>query len=314
VGIEVAPIKGRAAAEKCLLILFETDGVPARAERRSSSPPYVDTASADAKELEIARLGQALAQTTEYLHTLVREHEAALEELQSTNEEALSGNEELQSVNEELQTAKEEIQSANEELATLNQELQDRNVQLARSNDEIQRALDSANALVDTVRQPLVSSTATCASRRPTSPSTRPSRWSPGRTRGRLLSELGGGEWDKHGLLAALRDVLASDTAIEDLEVEAEFPTIGLRTMSLNARRLHPPLTPATGEGSSGDASSSPSRTARRSSGPSEPGRRCSAWSTTPANGPRRRTTSRTSSWPPFPTSCGGRSPSSPAG
>src|SRR4029078_4852900 len=97
-----------------------------------------------------------LAETTEYLHTLVREHEGALEELQSTNEEALSSNEELQGVNEELQTAKEEIQSANEELATLNQELQDRNVQLARSNDEIQSALDSAKDIVDTVRHPLV--------------------------------------------------------------------------------------------------------------------------------------------------------------
>ena len=154
VAIEVIPIKGRAAAEKCLLVLFETEGAPARAERRSDSAPSAD--ATDVKDEEIARLGQGLTQTTEYLHTLVREHEAALEELQSTNEEALSSNEELQSVNEELQTAKEEIQSANEELATLNQELQDRNAQLGRSNDEIQRALDSANSVVDTVREPLV--------------------------------------------------------------------------------------------------------------------------------------------------------------
>ena len=75
----------------------------------------------------------------------MQEHDAALEELQSTNEEALSSNEELQSVNEELQTAKEEVQSANEELATLNQELQDRNLQLGQANDDLLNLLGSVN-------------------------------------------------------------------------------------------------------------------------------------------------------------------------
>jgi two-component system CheB/CheR fusion protein len=237
VAIEVVPIKGRAAAERCLLVLFETEGVPARAERRSTSTPRADTA--DAKDLEIARLGQGLAQTTEYLHTLVSEHEAALEELQSTNEEALSTNEELQSVNEELQTAKEEIQSANEELATLNQELQDRNVQLARSNDEIQRALDSANALVDTVRQPLVILDGELRVEKANAAFYETFQTAAELTRGRALSELGRGQWNKPGLLTALKEVLAGDTRVDDLEVEAEFPTIGSRTMSLNARRLH---------------------------------------------------------------------------
>ena len=140
--IEVAPIKGRATAQACLLVLFETEGVPARSERRSSPQESVDTDHA--KDNEIARLDQGLTQTTEYMHTLVREHEVAVEELQTTNEEVVSSNEELQSLNEELQTAK-EIQSINEELATLNQTRGPQR-QVARSNDAIQRALDSANA------------------------------------------------------------------------------------------------------------------------------------------------------------------------
>ena len=238
VAIEVAPIKGRAAAEKCLLVLFETEAVAARAERRFIAPPSLD--SADAKDHEIVRLGEGLAQTTEYLHTLVREHEAAREELQATNEEALSSNEELQSVNEELQTAKEEIQSANEELATLNQELQDRNVQLGRSNEDIQRALDSANALVETVRQPLVILDGELRVEKANAAYYETFHADPELTRGRLLSELGSGQWDVPGLLAALLDVLANDSTVEDLEVETVFPGIGSRTMSLNARRLHP--------------------------------------------------------------------------
>src|SRR4029453_6916239 len=120
----------------CLFVLFET--------HRESSPTGTNATRvpsplpvAKAKDLEIEGLKRKLAETAEYLDTVTHEHEAALEELQSTSEEALSSNEELQSVNEELQTAKEEIQSANEELSTLNQELQDRNVALAQANDDL---------------------------------------------------------------------------------------------------------------------------------------------------------------------------------
>ena len=307
VSVEVVPIKGRAAAERVPPRPVR-DGADARAraERRASSRPL--SQAAGTKDQEIARLGQALAETTEYLHTLVREHEAALEELQSTNEEALSSNEELQSVNEELQTAKEEIQSANEELATLNQELQDRNTQLARSNDEIQRALDSANAIVDTVRQPLVildrelrveKANAAFYDTLPTTGEL---------TRGRLLSELGSGQWDKPALLTALEEVLDRRHR---------------RWKTWRSRPSSPPSAPARCRSTRGasipsaaraGASSWPSKTARRSSGPSARARLCSRSSTTPASGPRRRTTSRTSSWPPSRTSCAGRSPSSRAG
>jgi two-component system CheB/CheR fusion protein len=188
----------------------------------------------------IERLGQGLAQTTEYMHTLVREHESALEELQSTNEEALSNNEELQSLNEELQTAKEEIQSANEELATLNQELQDRNVQLARFNDDIQRGLDSANALVETVPLPIVIVDGELRVEQANVAFYDTFGSTMEQTRGRLLLELGRGQWNDAGLLAALRELVSSGTVIEELEVESEFPSLGLRTMCVNARRLHP--------------------------------------------------------------------------
>jgi two-component system CheB/CheR fusion protein len=238
VRIEVIPIKGRAAPERCLLILFETEGEPSPSgDAVLLTPP---SGGADSKDREIERLGQGLAQTTEYMHTLVREHESALEELQSTNEEALSNNEELQSLNEELQTAKEEIQSANEELATLNQELQDRNVQLARFNDDIQRGLDSANALVETVPLPIVIVDGELRVEQANVAFYDTFRSTMEQTRGRLLLELGRGQWNDAGLLAALRELVSSGTVIEELEVESEFPSLGLRTMCVNARRLHP--------------------------------------------------------------------------
>jgi len=237
VRLEVIPIKGRAAPERCMLVLFETEGEPSPSgDAVVSAPP---SGGADAKDREIERLGQGLAQTTEYMHTLVREHESALEELQSTNEEALSNNEELQSLNEELQTAKEEIQSANEELATLNQELQDRNVQLARFNDDIQRGLDSANALVETVPLPIVIVDGDLRVEQANVAFYDSFRSTMEQTRGRLLPELGGGQWNDARLLAALRELVSNGTVIEDLEVEGDFPGLGQRTMCLNARRLH---------------------------------------------------------------------------
>src|SRR5205807_9352458 len=83
------------------------------------------------------------------MHSMIEEFEAANEELHSANEESLSSNEELQSLNEELETSKEEIQASNEELLVVNAELQQRNMQL-------QEARDFADAIVETIREPLL--------------------------------------------------------------------------------------------------------------------------------------------------------------
>lgn len=139
--LEVIPMKGAVAAERCLLVVFEGRAVAVLPEE----PVVLDPSTGDARDLELARLRLELTETTQYLQEIVQEHEAANEELQSTNEEATSANEELQSVNEELVTAKEELQSSNEELATLNQELQDRNVQLGQLNDDLVNAFGSVD-------------------------------------------------------------------------------------------------------------------------------------------------------------------------
>jgi two-component system, chemotaxis family, CheB/CheR fusion protein len=143
VRVEAIPIKGRAETEHCLLILFETQE-PARVASVTPATPAL-AASTASRDTRVVQLEQKVAETSQYLHTVLREHDTALEELQSTNEEALSSNEELQSVNEELQTAQQEIQSANEELATLNQELQDRNAQLGLLNDDLLNLLGGVN-------------------------------------------------------------------------------------------------------------------------------------------------------------------------
>ena len=60
----------------------------------------------------------------------------------------------------------------------------------------------------------------------------------PGDTEGRLLYDLGNGQWDIPALRELLGDVLPRDAAFDDLEVEHDFPGVGRKVMLLNARKL----------------------------------------------------------------------------
>ena len=55
---------------------------------------------------------------------------------------------------------------------------------------------------------------------------------------GRLVYELGNGQWDIPELRKLLEDGLPENNAFDDFEVEQEFEHIGRRVMLLNARRL----------------------------------------------------------------------------
>jgi len=139
INLEVIPVKGFAANERCFLILFEPAGEDRRQEQEEGAGGRRQEEEGGRKEGEdhrVTRLQEELAATREYTQSLVEQHEAANEELQSANEEIQSSNEELQSVNEELETAKEELESSNEELTTLNDELQNRNQELTILNDD----------------------------------------------------------------------------------------------------------------------------------------------------------------------------------
>jgi chemotaxis protein methyltransferase CheR len=60
----------------------------------------------------------------------------------------------------------------------------------------------------------------------------------PSVTEGRLLYELGNGEWDIPALRTILEDILPRESEFENFEVTKDFPPLGRRTMLLNARKL----------------------------------------------------------------------------
>src|SRR5258708_1897056 len=139
--------------------------------------------------------------------------------------------EELQSTNEELETSKEELQVINEELTTTNQELQTR-------NEQLKAAQDYAEAIVETVREPLVVLSEDLRVQRANLAFYQFFQVVPQETEGRSLDELGDGQWNSPRLRMLLEQVLTTHHSFRDFEVEHRFPRIGTKTMLLNARRI----------------------------------------------------------------------------
>jgi PAS domain S-box-containing protein len=63
----------------------------------------------------------------------------------------------------------------------------------------------------------------------------------PEHTIGRKLYEIGNGQWDIPKLRTSLETIISGRKTIEAFEVEYFFPSIGRRTMVLNARKVYRP-------------------------------------------------------------------------
>ena len=66
-------------------------------------------------------------------------------------------------------------------------------------------------------------------------------RTSPGETEGSQIYELGNRQWDIPALRSLLESVIPHRASVEGFEVEHDFPTIGRRTMLVNARKIFSP-------------------------------------------------------------------------
>jgi chemotaxis protein methyltransferase CheR len=95
-----------------------------------------------------------------------------------------------------------------------------------------------AQAIVDTVREPILvldrDLRVVAASRSFYSAF----KASPEETQGRLLYELGDGQWDIPKLRVLLEKIIPEHGVMEGYEVEHVFPDLGHRTMRLNARQV----------------------------------------------------------------------------
>ncbi len=95
-----------------------------------------------------------------------------------------------------------------------------------------------AQNIVDTVREPLLILDATLRVRSANRAFYQTFHVTPAETEGRLIYELGNGQWDIPDLRTLLEDIVPKSSVFDDFELEHTFPAIGRRVMLLNARKL----------------------------------------------------------------------------
>src|SRR6058998_724774 len=95
-----------------------------------------------------------------------------------------------------------------------------------------------AQNIVDTVREPLLILDTTLRVRSANRAFYQTFHVSPEETVGRLIYELGNGQWDIPELRTLLEDIVPKSSVFNDFELDHSFPVIGRRVMLLNARKL----------------------------------------------------------------------------
>ncbi len=132
--VEVVPLKNL-KAHRYLVFFEDAEKAPPRTGSGRKMGNTASTRRASGKDWhDEGGLERQLAETRDYLESILEQREAANQELQVSSEEAQSANEELQSINEELETSKEELETTNEELIATNEELARRNTELSHLN------------------------------------------------------------------------------------------------------------------------------------------------------------------------------------
>jgi chemotaxis protein methyltransferase CheR len=103
---------------------------------------------------------------------------------------------------------------------------------------DVQDAWLLAHAIVDTVREPLVVLDQDLRVVAASQSFYVTFKVKADHTLGKLLYDLGDGQWDIPKLRVLLGKILPEQGAMEDYEVEHDFPGVGRRTMLLNARKV----------------------------------------------------------------------------
>jgi two-component system CheB/CheR fusion protein len=109
---------------------------------------------------------------------------------------------------------------------------------LKRSNAQLIEARDYADAIVETVWQPLIVLNQDLRVIAASRSFYDAFQVAPVETEQHLIFELGNGQWNIPQLRSLLEEILASNTQFQDFQVEHEFEQIGRKVMWLKARKL----------------------------------------------------------------------------
>ncbi len=109
----------------------------------------------------------------------------------------------------------------------------------------IKDALELAESIINTVREPLIVLDSNLKVVTASQAFYQVFNVNPDETEGRFIYDLGNRQWDIPKLRILLEDILPHNSSFIDFEVEHDFPTLGKRSMLLNAHRIpRPPERP----------------------------------------------------------------------
>ncbi|MGE5262816.1 MAG: chemotaxis protein CheB [Acidobacteriota bacterium] len=106
---------------------------------------------------------------------------------------------------------------------------------------QVEEARDYAQAIVETVREPLVILNGDLRVQTANRAFYKMFQITPEQTEHRLFYELGDRQWDLPRLRQLLEEIVPQNSRLEDYDVDAEFPQIGHKHLVLNARRIDRP-------------------------------------------------------------------------
>jgi PAS domain S-box-containing protein len=104
--------------------------------------------------------------------------------------------------------------------------------------EALQEALEFAQGVVETVREPLIVLDANLKVISANNSFYQTFHVSPQETEGRFIYDLGNRQWDIPKLRELLEEIIPQNATFEGFEVDHVFPTIGRKTMLLNARQI----------------------------------------------------------------------------
>jgi len=213
--LEVIPLQSPFPQASILVVFRETPAVSVQTPGMESADTILDNSIGQGKASpRIANLEEEVALTHAAMAAALEERDAA--------------NEELQTANEEIRTSLEELQAINEELTTTNLLLQTANVQ-------IHAAQEYAEAIVETVRVPLVVLSHDLRIEKANTAFYKFFQINPQEIEEHSLFDLGVGRWDSSSLRVLLERVVTANQPFSNFEVEDTFPTIGHAVLLLNA-------------------------------------------------------------------------------
>ena len=121
----------------------------------------------------------------------------------------------------------------------VNGQLQQKMTERKCAERAVQEAREYAESIVETVREPLVVLDTHLRVISVNRSFCQTFNTTPEDAEGKLIYDLGNRQWNISKLRVLLEEVVPESNQFENFEVEHEFPTIGRRTMLLNARQIY---------------------------------------------------------------------------